>query len=326
MDSEAGDFRVHRFSSDDVPERDRLAFVRDVYGRTIVKHDIEPRPDSPFRWQSVLRTSPGLGLASTNCSDVRTERTHAQIDSDDLVLNITMAGKRIVRQFGREAVVGVGEIAVTRSLDVASCDCYPDSRLLNIRVPVNVLRPMLADLDAVIARVIPAHIESLPLLLKYAEILQTTDALKRADTRHLFVTHMHDLVALSLGVTRAAAHIANERGVPAARLSAMRADITRNIERGDLTIDVIARRHRVTPRYVSMLFNKDGLTFSQFVLHERLSRVYRALIDPRIAVRSISDIAFATGFGDLSYFNRTFRRRYSASPSEVRQGAKRGNN
>jgi AraC-like DNA-binding protein len=37
--------------------------------------------------------------------------------------------------------------------------------------------------------------------------------------------------------------------------------------------------------------------------------------------RAISTIAFELGFNDLSYFNRTFRRRYSATPSEIRDGA-----
>jgi AraC-like DNA-binding protein len=326
MASDAGDFRVQQFSSDDVLERDRLAFVRDVYGRVIVKHDIEPHPGSPFHWRSVVRTLPGLGLASTDCSGVHTERTPAQIDSDDLVLNVTLAGKRIVRQFGRDAVVGGGELAVTRSLDVASCDCEPGSRLLNIRVPLRAVAPMIFDLDSVLVRVIPADTEPLPLLLKYAQVLQTMEALQQADTRHLVVAHVHDLVALTLGVTADAAHLAKGRGVPAARLSAIMTDITENLGHSDLTIDVIAARHDVTPRYVRMLFERQNLTFSEFVLRERLARVHRALIDPRIANRPISDIAFANGFGDLSYFNRTFRRRYGLSPTEVREAAKRGAN
>jgi AraC-like DNA-binding protein len=35
-------------------------------------------------------------------------------------------------------------------------------------------------------------------------------------------------------------------------------------------------------------------------------------------------VAFDVGFGDLSYFNRTFRRRYAATPMEIRQSAMRG--
>ena len=47
------------------------------------------------------------------------------------------------------------------------------------------------------------------------------------------------------------------------------------------------------------------------------------LIDPRYADRGISAVAYEAGFGDLSYFNRTFRRRYGATPSDVRAAAAR---
>ena len=119
------DYRIDRFSSDDLPERDRLAFTREVYGRVIVKHDIEPHPDSPFYWRSALRRLPGLGIASTICSGVHTERTPSQIDSDDLVINITVAGKRgtVARRASSLAasgrvmfVAGNNSILLTQSL------------------------------------------------------------------------------------------------------------------------------------------------------------------------------------------------------------------
>ena len=42
------------------------------------------------------------------------------------------------------------------------------------------------------------------------------------------------------------------------------------------------------------------------------------LADKRYAAWTIGAIAFAAGFGDLSYFHRVFRRRYGATPSEIR--------
>jgi AraC-like DNA-binding protein len=75
----------------------------------------------------------------------------------------------------------------------------------------------------------------------------------------------------------------------------------------------------VTPRYIHKLFENEGFTFSAFVLGQRLSRAHRILSDPRFADRSVSSIAFDVGFGDLSYFNRAFRRRYAATPTDVRQ-------
>jgi AraC-like DNA-binding protein len=49
-------------------------------------------------------------------------------------------------------------------------------------------------------------------------------------------------------------------------------------------------------------------------------------MDPRHAGSTISAIALAAGFGDLSHFNRNFRRRYGASPSELRADTQRPDN
>jgi len=77
----------------------------------------------------------------------------------------------------------------------------------------------------------------------------------------------------------------------------------------------------VTPRYVQKLFANEGVTFSEFVLERRLTVAYRLMSDPRFAHQSISSIAFGVGFSDLSYFNRTFRRRHETTPTEVRAEA-----
>ena len=52
----------------------------------------------------------------------------------------------------------------------------------------------------------------------------------------------------------------------------------------------------------------------------RLERAYRMLCDPRLGGSSISSIAYDVGFGDLSYFNRVFRRHYHQTPSDVKNG------
>lgn len=73
----------------------------------------------------------------------------------------------------------------------------------------------------------------------------------------------------------------------------------------------------MTPRYV----HKLGFTLSSFVHDQRLACAHRMLSDPRLVDHTIGSIAFEVGFGDLSYFNRTFRRRYGATPGEIRQSA-----
>jgi AraC-like DNA-binding protein len=77
----------------------------------------------------------------------------------------------------------------------------------------------------------------------------------------------------------------------------------------------------VTPRYLQRLFESDGTTFSAFLLGRRLARAHRMLSEPRSVQRQVSAIAYDAGFGDLSYFNRCFRRLYGATPMDVREAA-----
>jgi AraC-like DNA-binding protein len=46
------------------------------------------------------------------------------------------------------------------------------------------------------------------------------------------------------------------------------------------------------------------------------------LTDSRFADRTVGSIALEVGFNDLSYFHRTFRRRFGATPSDVRATAR----
>ncbi len=67
------------------------------------------------------------------------------------------------------------------------------------------------------------------------------------------------------------------------------------------------------------LFEQEGSSFTSFVLGERLSRVRRMLGDTRYAHLTIAQIAQASGFNDISYFNRAFRRHFGATPTDVRE-------
>ncbi|MFX5656368.1 helix-turn-helix transcriptional regulator, partial [Acinetobacter baumannii] len=91
-----------------------------------------------------------------------------------------------------------------------------------------------------------------------------------------------------------------------------------------LSVETIAARHGISERYVRKLFEADGTSFSHFLQAQRLTRARRLLTDPRVAGRPIGMIAYDVGFGDLSYFNRCFRRRFGATPSDIRRAADSG--
>jgi AraC-like DNA-binding protein len=115
-----------------------------------------------------------------------------------------------------------------------------------------------------------------------------------------------------------AAHVAKARGFRTARLNAVKSAILVNLASPGLSIEQVASGLRMSPRYIQMLFHDEETTFSEFVVGQRLAQAWRVLADQRFDDRSITSVAFDCGFGDLSYFNRTFRKRFGCTPSEVR--------
>lgn len=181
------------------------------------------------------------------------------------------------------------------------------------------LAPFVGDVEQAAMRLIPRDNEALRLLVKYSGCLQESPALMTPELRRLAVTHIHDLIAMATGATREVVSIANGPTVRTARLKATKDDTLDHISDPELSVAAVALRQGVTPRYIHMLLVTGGITFSEFVLSQRLVRAHRMLLDPQLAGLSISSIAFEIGFGDLSYFNRTFRRRFGITPSKLRR-------
>ena len=69
-------------------------------------------------------------------------------------------------------------------------------------------------------------------------------------------------------------------------------------------------------RYLHKLFERTDSTFNRHVLELRLRHCYTALTDGKQSSKTVAAIAYASGFNDLSYFGRSFRRRFGAAPSE----------
>ena len=312
-----------RFSTADWAAPQRRAAVSDIYARTIMRYEIALPSDDPPQIEARFVNLPGLGFACVSSSAASARRARKHLTGDDVALNLGLSGTRGVVQCGREAVTHAGGAVLTSAAEGASATISA-SRYMTFRVPLKTMAALVPDLEDRFARPIGGDTDALRLLASYAAILEDRDAMATPELRRVAVTHVHDLVALSLGAARDGAEAAKLRGARAARLRAVKADIAGHLG-GELSVASVAARQRLPLRYVQRLFEEEGTTFTDFVLAERLARAKELLNDPRFADRPVSIIAFDVGFGTLSYFNRTFRRRFGASPSDVRALAQREN-
>jgi AraC-like DNA-binding protein len=309
---------VIRFSTADYAPRERLDAWREICSRTIQNMAIEPLSTERIHVKATMRQMPGLALAAGRSSPLIFQRRREFIDHDDVVFVWGLTSSYQARQFGRTLDMDRGQAVVMAGAEPAFLRVPRLGGYMSLRVPVRCLSPLISDLDAAYGRPLLADSPALQLLTRYLGILQEAGTFAAPELRRQVVTHIHDLLALAVGATQDAAEIAKSRGARAARLRAIKEDIANRLDQPDLSVATTAARQRIKPRYVQRLFECEGTTFTEYVLTQRLALAHRLLRDPRRAGVKISSIALDAGFGDLSYFNRTFRRRYGVAPSELR--------
>jgi AraC-like DNA-binding protein len=280
--------------------------------------DMEPIAGGAFEADLTLRAFAGFGMAAGRLCAMRNRHSVDLIDNDDLVMVIIEGGTGVLEHKGRVVEVNDGEVALTDGGEVGTFGTQGPVRVINLRFARQGLVMGVANLwqSLQVSKVAPSP--ALRLLKSYAASLDKETSLATAEAQRLVAAHLHDLAALALGATNDAAAVASIRGLRAARLQAIKADILQNLGDAGLSAEAIAMRHGISARYVRLLLEAEGVSFSELVLGARLERARKMLADPRSHGRTISAIAFDCGFSDLSYFNRTFRRRYGLTPSDVR--------
>jgi AraC-like DNA-binding protein len=320
MNTAAAD-RGIQFSTDVLPKRDRLPYLREVFGRSIVGLDLQPFQNCPLEWAHSLHAFEGLLVVSGRTAGLISRRTRPLLadGNDALLLTINLSGVSLASQAGRQCRLDAGAAVLLSSSDVAGLVRPCATRYLTLFVPRRRLNAMAVNPEDALARPIPADNEALRLLVDYVETALRKHQLTSQQVRQLFTTHVHDLVALTVGATRETFEAAHDRGLRAARLGAIKSDIVARLDNEGLNVTDVAERRGVTPRYLQMLFESEGVTFTEYGLAQRLARAYRMLAEPGLRSRTISAIAFEVGFGNLSYFNRVFRRHFGMTPTEARR-------
>lgn len=310
------------FSTEDFPAPKRLDAFREIYGSTIIKHDVEVDDYHAFRFAGEFVAGLDFGIARFAITPCRAPRGARHIDGDDVVLSIALSGTRLVRQRGREAVMCDGEAIMTSCADTGTLTIGSPCHVVSVRFSQAALRSRLADFDAALVRTVPRTSPGLALLVRYVELIDADDALVGPRLHHAVRDHLYDLAAVALGATRETQQVAAHGGVRAAHRMAILSEVDQRTADPTLSAVEIAAKLGLTPRYVHMLLEETGRTFTEHLLHRRLMRAAALLHDPLWAERRIIDIASEAGFGDLSYFNRSFRRHFGATPSEIRQTTK----
>jgi AraC-like DNA-binding protein len=309
------------FSSAQLPERERFASWDRLLNKWLLSVDTRPATEQPFPVSVQLRVLPKarFGWGAIGASFNRRTRDEVANDNNDLMLFMNLGGTFQASQNGHEIGLRPGDAYLMACSERGTYDRPTNGSLLCVRLGQDLLAPQVRNLYDRTGRVIPAETDALRLLAGHVQMLTGQEPFRTPETCDVVTRHLSDLLALSLGATGDAAEMARAGGAQAARLKAIQIYVERHAANPQLSSDTVAAKFRLSPRSLQRLFEDTGTTFSEFLRDARLTRAYAALGGAEMPGRSISDIALACGFGDISYFNRSFRARYGIAPSDIRK-------
>jgi AraC-like DNA-binding protein len=238
---------------------------------------------------------------------------------DYLRLMVNRAGPAIVSQLDQDASFTETGATIFDNRACGATHYAGTYTTYAYNVPRNLMLAAAPNAEDYRARPVRADPRVLRYLVDYTDMVLASGALRDPALALNIGNHLFDLAATLLGPTREAAEIASTRGLRTTRLRAILAEIDRRFADPNLSAQTIAERHGLSRRQVERLMEENGETVSRAVLRRRLTEAAAMLSDPDTRDMRISDIAFACGFGELSHFNRSFKREYGEAPRLFRK-------
>ncbi len=114
----------------------------------------------------------------------------------------------------------------------------------------------------------------------------------------------------------------NEHGsAQVARMTRILSYLEENYTRHDLTPARVAEANAVSTRHLHNLFQHSDVTVTRWLWERRLKAARDDILNLAMSGKSITEIAYNSGFNDSAHFSRTFKARFDISPSQLRKKA-----
>lgn len=316
----SGSILIQRLSTEAVQPRARLAFVHDFIARHVGGLHFHPVDSANVRMDlEAMHLPDNLTVGLARYAPMRGARTRELLQDgrEHYLLTIHGEDHEMAVDGGKPVKVRAGDLLL---INEARAFEFRLHRPVDIEV-ISLDRRALARLAPLVDMepnyIVPSEIPQARLLAHYASTIRR-DAPRTKKAGEIASRHIYDLAALVLDDFVRGGAERNETSITAARLKLVKQDILDRLAEPGLSIDAVARRQGISPRYVQRLFENEGTSFSDFVRAGRLDLAFRLLSDRERLPIAIAAIAYEAGFSDVSAFNRAFRQRFDVTPSEIR--------
>ena len=309
-----------RLSAASIPENMRMPVFHEGMARNGYRVTLGARRDRmALRAEVQASYAGGLLLSSLTTNLIDLARTRSDVAADRHEWLVVYRARDTRQQFtsgSEEVIYEPGDIGVVARNDSFRARSEAGFAFDQLLVPGPAVRSLLArgveraqilragdPMNAIVGSAMTAALSNLSRL---------PEPLAESVLHNIFA-----LAALAAGPSEEGRQ-AGRAAQRAQQLETAKRHIERRLSDPDLSPADVAVALRISPRTLYALFESAGDSFGRYVLERRLARCREALTAPGASPLAIADLAFASGFNSLATFNRTFKRRFGQSPSDVR--------
>lgn len=309
-----------KFSTSDIPPRERVDWLREVICREYANVEIISPAHADLSQDLTIYPWGNLQLSTIQSSAISLERLSREphLNRQDAYFAVMLlSGDYLLEQNGREVLLQPGDMTIYDATRPHRIHCPGEFTKLILSIPRTVLKDRIAGIDRCTALRIPSTqgigciaANFLRSSAIHADQLQAHEFSSISD-------HALDLLALAITAVRPLDfNLSRSRSVSLNRIKTF---IEQNLRDADLDTGVIARHAGLSARYINHLFEDEGTSLMRYVWKRRLENCRKELQNPVYAGHRLSDIAFRWGFNDTAHFSRAFKQQFGCSPREFRQ-------
>lgn len=310
-------------STSEMPPAMRLKRWNDFISDTFAVMRVQPEDCSDFNATLSRIRIGSLGFiwysttASSGLVDVGRDGGWSAPIGEAFLLAVQERGRSVGDYLGRQIVTDPGDMVLLDTARSWRIESHEPISTVAIKIPAERLLNQVRDPEVICGR--PLQAGHPHVALAGSLILRIKDAIEAdplADWS-AYESVLTDIVGIALSRSAEAPAGPAVAGRLRRQVCAL---IERHLDDPDLGSEMIADALDVNRRRVQRIFSEMGCTPRSYIQERRLTMAAEMLKRPEFACQSITEIAFAVGFGDLSHFVRSFRSRWDASPREFRAG------
>ena len=319
-----------RFSTDELPPRDRVQFWCDYFAKQI--HSITPSgspdPDA-FSAEASGSVAGEFALLDIKSGLERVQRTAADVAKDKTEAFFVrqfhgpVIWKAVPGGMSVDLIHEPGDFCVSSTEWRFDAESKGPASFEILVIPQAALSPLLAGGRLARPFRLPGASPLGSLLGAAMNAAKAQAPLLADDLGEAVLRNLCGLVVLACGTSGEGTEQTRD-SLRAAQLTAVKRHLDLHLADPDLTPASAAAAQGISARQLHRLFESSGSTFARYVLRQRLLRCRDTIAGATGTGRSVVDIAFGWGFNSMATFYRAFASEFGSPPAGLRVGSRKG--